>query len=112
MRHRYAESLEDVALDLEFARHPEVCQVAAVEDEVDVVAGIDAFYGSFCLVVPPLRVADEYKAYGLLSGSGGLDAFDVLCVNVAFPIHPRIVGMVVYEFAGGKGSASEKECSP
>ena len=108
----YAQSLKDVALNLEFACHPEVCQVAAVENEVDVVAGIDALYGRLCLVVPPLRVADEYEAYGLLSGCGGFNAFDVLRVDVAFSVHSRIIGMVVYEFAGGKGQASEKERSP
>ena len=107
----HAEVFEDVALHFEFAGHSKVRQVAAVEHKVDVVSCINTFHCGFCLVVPSLSVADENKAYGLFSGRCGLNAFDVLRIDVAFPFHPRIVGMVVDEFAGGKGCASEKEYS-
>ena len=88
-----------VAHPLEFARQTEVGLVAAVDDEVNAVAGIDGVDGGARFVVPALRVADDGKADGIASETLGLDALHVAAVEVRLAADARVVGVILDDVA-------------
>jgi len=104
---RNIQTIEDVALPLELVAHAEIGQIARVDHEVDVVAGVDGFHGIFGLVVPPLRVADLRETDRPPALARRLDAGDVAGVDTRRTVDAGIVG-VVFDLAGGQEHNGQK----
>ena len=105
---RYAQAVEDVALPHELFFQPEIREVAAVEHEVDVVAGVERFDGFFGFIVPALRVADHGETHGLPAAAGGFDAGDVLGVDILLSAYVGVVG-VVFDMVAACGEQRKQE---
>lgn len=104
---RNIQTIEDVALPLELVAHAEIGQIARVDHEVDVIAGVDGFHGIFGLVVPPLRVADLRETDRPPALARRLDAGDVAGVDTRRTVDAGIVG-VVFDLAGGQEYSGQK----
>ena len=98
---RDTQPVEDVALPLELVAHAEIGQIARVDHEVDVTAGVDGFHGIFGLVVPALCVADLREANRPFACARRLDAGDVAGVDTRRAVDARIVRMI-FDLAGGQ----------
>ena len=95
------QAVEYVPLPHELFFQPEIGKVAAVNYEIDVVAGIDGLDGKFRFVIPALGVADHGETDGSFVRAGGLDTGDVAGVDIAVAFDIGIVGVVFEMVAAG-----------
>ena len=97
----HGEFIEDSLLPFKLFCHSKVGKVSAMYHEVYVLAGVDVRHLVFRFIVPPLRIADKGEAYLRLSFGVLLYSRHVAGVDISVAINVPVVGMDVYEVAGG-----------
>ena len=101
------ELVHNVALPKKFVRNAEVAHVAAVDNEVDVIALVYLSYEIQCFVIPALRVAHGYEFNRCLVFAFLFYLGNIMGVYIGFTVDAYIIRVIVYHLTTAHKQAEE-----